>query len=155
MDLTPAHLHLMLNHIPVLGPFFLALLLTIGLLRRSRELIRVALVLTLLFPAATYVVTLTGDKAEHTLEDEPWFDEDRVHEHEEKGEAALIVSGIAGVLALLALWVSRNGAAIKPAMTILVLLAVLVSAGFMALTALDGGVIRHEELRPVTESVDV
>jgi hypothetical protein len=155
MELNPAHYHLLLNHVPVLGSFFLALLLTIGLVKRSRELTRVALALTLLFPVATYVVTLTGDKAEDYLEDEAWFDKDRVHEHEERGEAALIASGVAGALALLALWVSRKGAVLKPAMTIVVLLAVLVSAGMMALTALEGGIIRHEEVRPPGESIQV
>lgn len=155
MDLSPAHIHLMINHIPVLGPFFLAMLMIVGLVRRSRELLRVALALTLLFPIATYVVTLTGDKAEHYVEDQPWFDEDRVHEHEERGEAALIASGVVGLLALAGLWVSRKGAALKPAMVLLVLLATLASAWLVALTALDGGVIRHEELRPESESVEV
>ena len=143
MEFNAAHWHLMLNHVPVLGPYFLALILAVGLVRRSRELARLGLALTLLFPVATYVVTQTGEKAENYVEDLPWFDEDRVHDHEERGEAALIASGVAGVLALVALWVSRKGAELKPAMTILVLLAVLVAAGMMAFTALDGGVIRH------------
>ena len=155
MELTPAHWHLLLNHIPVLGPFFLALLLTIGLIRRSRELTRLTLALTLLLPVATYIVTLTGEKAEHYLEEEAWFDEDRVHEHEERGEAALIAAGVAGGLALVALWVSRKGMVLKPAMTILVLLATLISAGLVSLAALDGGEIRHEELRPVSRSIAV
>jgi hypothetical protein len=155
MEFNPAHWHLMLNHVPVLGPYFLALILAIGLVRRSRELARVGLALTLLFPVATYVVTQTGEKAEHYVEDLPWFDKDRVHDHEERGEAALIASGVAGTLALVALWVSRKGAELKPAMTLVVLLAVLVAAGMMALTALDGGVIRHEELRPPVESIQV
>jgi archaellum biogenesis protein FlaJ (TadC family) len=155
MDLSPAHVHLMLNHIPVLGPFFLALLMILGLFRRSRELVRVALALTLLLPVATYIVTLAGEKAEHYVEDQAWFDEDRVHDHEEKAEAALIATGVAGALALVALWASRKGATLKPAMTILVLLATLVSAGLVALAALDGGVIRHEELRPLVQTIDV
>lgn len=155
MELNPAHWHLIVNHIPLLGPFFLALLMIIGLVRRSREMIRVVLALTLLFPVATYIVTLTGEKAEHYVEDQTWFDEDRVHDHEERGEAALIASGVAGALALVALWVSRKGVALKPAMAILVLLATLVAGGLVALAALDGGVIRHEELRPATESIQV
>ena len=155
MEFNPAHWHLMLNHLPVLGPYFLALILVLGLVRRSRELARVGLALTLLFPVATYVVTQTGEKAEDYVEDLPWFDKDRVHDHEERGEAALIASGVAGALALIGLWVSRKGAALKPAMTLVVLLAVLVAAGMMALTALDGGTIRHEELRPPSASIQV
>jgi hypothetical protein len=155
MEFNPAHWHLMLNHIPVLGPWFLAILFILGLVRKSREMVRVALVLTILFPAATYITTLTGEIAEHYVEVQSWFDEDRVHEHEEKGEAALIASGVAGALALLALWVSRKGAALKPAMTLLVLLATLIAAVLMARTALEGGVIRHEELRPAMQPIQV
>jgi hypothetical protein len=155
MELNPAHFHLLLNHVPVLGPFFLALLLVIGLVRRSRELLRVTLFLALLLPVATYVTNLTGEKAEHYVEDEAWADEDRIHEHEEKAEAALIASFVTGALALVALWVSRKGAPIKPAMALLVLLATLVSAWLVAVTALEGGVIRHEELRPPAESIRV
>jgi hypothetical protein len=155
MEFNPAHWHLLLNHIPVLGPWFLALLMIIGLARRSREISRVALALTVLFPVATYIVVQTGEKAEHYVEEQPWFDEDRVHEHEEKGEGALIASGVAGALALVALWVSRKGAVLKPAMTLLVLLATLAGAALMARTALDGGIIRHEELRPAEQPIQV
>lgn len=155
MELNAAHWHLLLNHIPVMAPYFLVLLIVVGLIRKSRELTRFALVLTVLFPVATYIVTLTGEKAEHYVEEETWFDEDRVHDHEEKGEAALIAAGVAGALALVGLWVSRKGVALKPAMTLLVLLAVLVSAWQVAQAALEGGEIRHEELRPVVEAVEV
>jgi hypothetical protein len=155
MDLSPAHYHLLLNHIPVVAPFFLALLMIIGMIRGSRELLRMTLVLTVLLPVATYVVSLTGEKAEHYVEEQPWYDEDRVHQHEERAEAAVIVSAVTGVLALLALWVSRKGAPLKPAMALLVLGSIVVSAGMVSLTALDGGMIRHDELRAVDESVEV
>ena len=155
MDLSPPHLHLLLNHVPVLGPFFLALLLTIGLLRRSRELQRLALALTVLLPVATYGVQLTGESAEHFLEEQTWYDDDLVHEHEERAEAALVATIVTGVLALVGLFASRKQAPLKPAMSLVVLLAILVSATMIALTALDGGVIRHDELRPVVETLDV
>ena len=155
MDLSPAHIHLMLNHIPVLGPFFLALLYIIGLFRRSRETLRTALVLTVLFSIATGGVFLTGEPAEHQVEDMTWFDEDRVHEHEERAEAGLIAALATGVLALLALFVSRKGTPLKPALAMLVLAAVLISAGIFSWTALAGGEIRHEEIRPGMETIDV
>ena len=37
MPIDTAHIHLMLNHLPVIGAPLLLLLLTIGLVRGSRE----------------------------------------------------------------------------------------------------------------------
>ena len=42
MQIDAAHVHLMLNHLPVIGAPLLLLLLTIGLLRGSRELVTVS-----------------------------------------------------------------------------------------------------------------
>ena len=155
MNLTPAHLHLMLNHLPVLAPYFLALLMVIGLWRRSREIVRVALLLTVLFSLVTGGVFLTGEPAEDDVEEQTWFDHDRVHEHEERAEKGLIVASITGALALLALVVSRRGAPVKPAMAGLVLAAIILCAALFAWTALAGGRIRHEENRPVHQTIDV
>ena len=58
MALNPAHWHLMVNHIPLLWPVVIVLLMVIGLVRRSRELLRLTLALTLVFPVATYLVTI-------------------------------------------------------------------------------------------------
>src|SRR6185436_11780477 len=45
MNLNPAHLHLMLNHIPLFGALFAALLIGWGLLRKSEDVLRLGLVL--------------------------------------------------------------------------------------------------------------
>jgi hypothetical protein len=155
MDMSPAHIHLALNHIPILGPFFLILLMAIGFARRSREILRTSLVLTVMLSATTYGVFLSGESAEHQLEEEVWYDEDLVHEHEERAEKGVVAAIVTGVLALIGIWASRRGAPLKPAMSLLVFLGVLATAGVFSWTALAGGEIRHEEIRPGPESVQV
>lgn len=44
MDLSPLHVHLMPNHMPLLGTIAAALLLGWGLVRRSAEVTRLGLV---------------------------------------------------------------------------------------------------------------
>jgi hypothetical protein len=147
MDLSPSHIHLMLNHIPVLGPYFLAILLLFGLIHKSNDILRAGLILTCLFALATGGVFLTGEPAEEQVEDLTWFDEDRVHEHEERAEAGLIATVITGILACFVLWRSHGGT-VRPGLAALVLAAILLCAGLFAWTALAGGEIRHEEIRP-------
>jgi hypothetical protein len=149
MDLSPVHLHLMLNHIPVLGTLLFApLVLFWGLLRRSREVTRVGLVLAVLLAVTAVPIYLTGEPAENQLERQPWFDKQRVEAHEERAEVGLIAVLITGAVALGALWVARGGRPDRPGLATVVLLGLVVSAALFAMAALAGGEIRHDEIRP-------
>ena len=54
------HLHLLLNHVPVIGAVLGVLLLAAAVMRRSDELGKAALVLFALLAATSVVVFLTG-----------------------------------------------------------------------------------------------
>jgi hypothetical protein len=150
MDLSPVHLHLVLNHIPVLGTLLFApLVLLWGLLRRSREVTHVGLVLAVLVAITAVPVFLTGEPAEDQLERQPWFDKQRVEAHEERAEAGLVAVLITGAAALGALWLARGGRPDRPGVGAVVLLGLVVSATLFAVAALAGGQIRHDEIRPV------
>jgi hypothetical protein len=58
MDLSPLHVHLMLNHMPLLGTIAAALLLGWGLVRRSAEVTRLDLVAAVLVTGALAVLAL-------------------------------------------------------------------------------------------------
>ena len=64
MPIDAPHLHLMLTHLPVIGGPFLLLLLSIGLARKSHEVVTIALALTVGLAAVTGGVYLTGEPAE-------------------------------------------------------------------------------------------
>jgi len=149
MDVSAAHLHLVLNHIPVLGTMLFApLVLLWGLLRQSRDVTQIALLLTVLLAVTAIPIYLTGEPAEEQLEHQPWFDKQRVEAHEERAEAALIAVLVTGVAALGGLWLSRGGRPYRRGISAVVLLGLVVSAVLFALAALDGGQIRHDEIRP-------
>lgn len=145
--MNPAHLHLMLNHLPVVGVPLLAALLCWALIRRSRELYRVALAASVGLAALTYPVFLTGEPAEERVEDASWVRERMVHDHEERAEAALIAVLVTGAMAGFGFWQTRGGR--NPNFTVggLTLAGLAVSAGLLGWTALAGGSIRHDEIR--------
>lgn len=149
MPLDTAHIHLMLNHLPVVGAPLLLLLLTIGLLRGSRELVLVSLTLVVGLALATGVVYLTGEPAEHLVAHAPWFRESLVEPHEEHAALSLMAVVATGLLAgaalalrgrpLAVLWLSR-----------VTWVALGLSTVLLGWTAWSGGQIRHEEVRPAT-----
>ena len=144
MSIDAAHFHLMLNHVPVIGAPLLLLLLTIGLVRGSRELVTITLVLTVGLALAAGAVYLTGEPAEHLVDRAPWFRESLAEAHEEIAEIAALVSGATGVLALAALLVRRGGSVWLPRAVWTALAATTLLLGW---TAWSGGRIRHDEVR--------
>lgn len=141
-----AHLHLAINHAPLFWLAASMLLLLVALGRRDQSLGRAALVGYVLTGAASVAVLMTGDPAAHTLHGVPGVERALIHRHEELADWATAITGIAGALALLALWRFRDVGLPRWAALALVLLA---AAGFvlMAWTCERGGEIRHPEVR--------
>ncbi len=142
------HLHLMLNHLPVLGAPALLALLAWGLTGKMPAITRGALGLTVALAVVTGVVYLTGEAAEELVEGLPTFQERLVQPHQEVALWATWILVATGCLAAAALWRSRRGATISLAMTRVVLVGLLASTAAVGVTAWTGGPIGHPELRP-------
>jgi hypothetical protein len=66
MDAT--HVHLLTNHIPILGSFFTFALLMVGMLIKNRTVEIVALSTLLVVTLGTVPAYLSGEEAEHAVE---------------------------------------------------------------------------------------
>ena len=88
MVANDAHLHLLLNHLPIIGSLISALLLACGLAAKSKDLTRAALALTVLFAVVTYPAAGSGHEAEEVIEHMTGISEDRIEAHEERAEKA-------------------------------------------------------------------
>lgn len=146
MNLEAPHLHLMVNHLPVLGVPFALVLGAVGLLRRQDVLVRAALVTLLVVAGASWAAARTGEEAEDIVEELPGVSEDRIHRHEEAAEWAARGGIGLGLLALVLLWTGRHRGPSRVGVAILLLLAAGL-AGWLAYTANLGGEIRHPEIR--------
>ncbi len=142
-----AHIHLMLNHIPVIGIGLLILLFIVAIVRKNKELITVALASIILISLTTIPVYLTGEQAEEVVEDMPGISEELIEEHEEKAEIAFIFVEVAGSLALITLLARRYSERLGQRLVILTLLILVISGGLIGWTANLGGKIHHEEIR--------
>lgn len=142
------HLHLMLNHLPVLGAPALLALLAWGLTGKIPAVARGALWLTVALAIVTGVVYLTGEAAEELVEGLPTFQERLVEYHEGVALWATVILVVTGCLAVAAHWGSRRGATMSLGLMRLVLVGLLASTAAVGVTAWTGGPIGHPELRP-------
>jgi len=141
-----AHVHLMLNHLPVLGTVFGFALLAWGVLRRNETLQRAALGTFVFTALAAVLVYLTGEPAEELVEDLAGTAKQAIEAHEAAAVVALIAIEALGALALTVLVLFRKRGIPRPLAGAALVFA-LGTAGWMAQTANLGGRIRHAELR--------
>lgn len=149
-----AHAHLLINHLPIFGLFFAFLLLLVAFFRRSRELQIVALCGTLLVAVGTIPAYLTGEPAEHVVEEMPGVEHDLIEEHEEAAEVSFIVVELLGVMALGGLLFHRGGGSMPRWYGALMLLVTMAAAGLIGWTSNLGGEIRHPEIRAGASAAD-
>ena len=144
--MSGAHIHLLLNHIPVIGILIGLVIFTLGVWRKNDSWTRLALGLFAAVALVAVATMLTGESAEEAVEHLPGVSESTIGTHEEAAELAAIGSYVLGGISLLALlWVRRRP--LPRALTVTVLPVVLVVSGLMAYAANLGGQIRHTEIR--------
>ena len=139
------HLHLILNHVPVIGMVFTLLILGVAAWRRNDGMGKLGLVVMAGLAVITAAVFLTGEPAEEVVEKVATVSEVMIHPHEEAAEASLIATGLAGALAVIALGVYRRRA-LPRWVTEVAFTAALVTSTMLGWTANLGGRIRHTEI---------
>ena len=140
------HLHLLLNHVPVIGTIIALGPLAFALLRGDDRVGRASLGLLAVLAAVAVVTYFTGEPAEEAVEHLAGIPEPLIERHEEAALLATIALGVVGAAAAGWLLLFRRRPLRRPVMLGL-LVAALVPAGAMAYTANLGGQIRHSEIR--------
>ncbi len=140
-----AHLHLMLNHLPVIGTLIATGLLTVAVLRPNDSLRRAALALLVLGGFAAGAAQLTGEPAEETVEDRVGVSESAIESHEDAAKLATIGAVVLAVGAAGALLAFRRRG-VPNAAAVALLVGGFAVTGAMAWTANLGGLIRHPEI---------
>jgi uncharacterized membrane protein len=148
--MNAAHLHLTLNHLPVLGVVFALPLLGFGLLRRNPTLLRAGWITLVVVALAAIPVYLSGEGAEEIVEDEPGVSHDAIEAHEEIALFGLIGVEALGVVALAGLLLSRRASGAPAWLPPGSLVLALMLAALLAVVAYRGGQINHPEAHRAT-----
>jgi uncharacterized membrane protein len=144
--MSTAHLHLLLNHIPVVGILIGFVVFALGVWRRNDSWTRLALGLFAAVALVAIATMLTGESAEQVVEHLPGVSESLIESHEDAAKLAAIGAYVLGAISMAALGWAR-GRPLSRALTVMLLPVMLLVTGLMAYTANLGGQIRHTEIR--------
>jgi hypothetical protein len=153
MTLNGAQIHLLFNHVPVVAYPIIAAAILWALVWKESALLNFAAGLTVISGIVTWFAYISGDDAEHVLKQYPDFNKDLVHIHEYNGKYVLILAIFAAAIALAMVPKLRHKIpqldkkGLQKKLTFALLALSVVISAWSAVTAHQGGIIRHTEIR--------
>ena len=145
--MNDAHLHLVVNHFPIIGAILGLGILITGIVLKNNSVKNTAYSLFIVAAIFAALSMGTGEGAEEMVEDMPSIGKHIIHEHEEIAEKLAIVLYLLGLISIVGIFTNMKN---KPKANLVSYLAVTIGAVavFLALqTGTTGGEIRHTEIR--------
>ena len=140
-----AHLHLLVNHLPIFLPLFGLIMLIIGIVSKSEIVKRVSLAMFVFAGLFAFIASSTGEGAEEIVE-ELKRSHDLIHEHEEAAETFTLLSYVLAIFSIVAFWFNWKKHPFKDLSMYIALLISVIVIYFSYPTGQTGGEITHPEV---------
>lgn len=145
--MNDAHLHLVVNHFPIIGTIFGLGILITGMIVKNNTLKNTAYILFAVAAIFAAFSMGTGEGAEELVEDMPNIGHQIIHEHEEIAEKFAIVMYATGFFGLVSLFASYKKYRFATVFSYITLALALVAGVLTKIVGTTGGEIRHTEIR--------
>ncbi len=145
--MNDAHLHMVVNHFPIIGTIFGLGILITGIVMKNTVIKNVAYVLFVIAAIFGLVSMSTGEGAEEIAENLPSVTDQFIHEHEEMAEKLALVLYILGGVSLVGLFMNVKNHAKASLVSYIAFLIALVGVFLGKQTGTTGGEVRHTEIR--------
>ena len=145
--MNDAHLHMVVNHFPIIGTIFGFGILIVGLVLKNKTLINTSYVLFIVAAIFGAISMGTGEGAEELVEDMPNIGKQIIHEHEELAEKLAILLYVLGGLSLVGLYLNFKNNAKAKLLSFLILGIATAGLFLVQKVGTSGGEIRHTEIR--------
>jgi uncharacterized membrane protein len=140
------HIHLLLNHWPIIGAFIALSLFVIALSTKSRDLRQASYVLFAALALLVIPVYLSGNSAAEVMKKQQGWSTSVAEAHEGAAILAFLALELTGIFAIWGLWPSSKNVKTETQASFAVLLFGLATAGLMAVAGNTGGYISHPEI---------
>ncbi len=143
--MNPAHWHLLVNHLPIVGGLLATLILAYGIWQKNEVIMNLSYKLFIFCAVCSLIASSTGENAEHYLVKLNALDENYLERHVEAADIANYAMILVGILSLSTL-ISEKIKNFKYLSYAILLLSIITFA-LMARAGKFGGEIMHKEIR--------
>src|SRR5262245_3277143 len=149
--MTLVHIHLLLNHWPIIGAFIPLGLFVISLAANSDDLKQASLAFFVFLALLAIPTYMSGDVANEVLKTNEPLPKELVATHQGAAMLAMVFMEITGFAALIGLWQFSRMSRPAPVPvarwnSAAVLILAIVTGGLMTAVGNTGGAIRHPEI---------
>jgi uncharacterized membrane protein len=145
MNLT--HVHLLLNHIPIIGTIIALGLFAFGIVSKSDDLKRVSYLIFVGLALLSLPTYMSGSAAEKAIRNTEGVSKAFLQAHNDSAVLSLLFVELNGLFAWLGLWQYRRFSRSANWNIAVVVILSFVTFYFMSITGNTGGEIRHPEIR--------
>ncbi len=145
--MNDAHLHMVVNHFPIIGTIFGLGILLAGIFMKNNVIKSVAYILFVVAGIFAAVSMATGEGAEEIAEKLPSVTDQIIHEHEEMAEKLAIVLYALGLVSLIGLYLNFINHAKASIVSYFAMVIAIVGVFVGKQAGTTGGEIRHTEIR--------
>jgi uncharacterized membrane protein len=146
-----AHVHLVLNHFPIIGTIVGLGLFLVSFVGENHDLKKASLIIFAVMALLSLPTFFSGVGAQGAIQDLPGVSADLIDRHEGAAILAFFFMELTGAFSLIALWQSHKLSKPPRSNVIAVLLLSLMTVGLMARVGTTGGDIRHPETWPSSD----
>ena len=107
MNLNPAHWHLLVNHLPIIGSIIGLFILGYGIISKTEVVIKMSYWLFIVLAVFAVIAKQTGEQAEGFIMSAKLADETMIEPHAQAADYAQWAMIILGLIALAALFINR------------------------------------------------
>jgi uncharacterized membrane protein len=151
--MNDAHLHMVVNHFPIIGTIFGLGILIAGLFLKNNSVKNTAYFLFIICAIFSFVAMYTGEGAEEIVEDMPTIGHQIIHEHEELAEKFALIMYVTGFFSLISLVANVKNHKFANLLSFLTLTLAIVGTILSKSVGTSGGEIRHTEIRETTSQI--
>lgn len=150
--MNPAHVHIVLNHIPSLGSVAGLVLLAAAIYRRDDGLKKFSFFVLVLMALAVLPTYIAGAESQSIIWELPGVSRPMMQLHQNAAMLTLLAMVVSGTFAWFGLWEFRRFSRASALITSGTLLFAAISTAFILYAANIGGKISHPEIREAADA---
>jgi uncharacterized membrane protein len=151
--MNDAHLHMIVNHFPIIGTIIGLGILLMGMFLKNNTIKSTSFFVFIVIAIFAFLSMYTGEGAEHMVKDMPTVGIKVIHIHEELADKLALVLYLLGIISIAGIYAQRKNFYQSKLIAFMAMTVAFVAVFLATQVGTSGGEIRHTEIRTETPTI--